>query len=172
MNSSPVPVRMRISFSGSAPTTLSIWPRARWFCTLSWTGPPAVCAATSSTPSSRRLIVKKSLKCSRYSANRGVGRNSCSDMRCPPFCSAAFCRSAYAGVRAVDALLRLDVHAGGSRLDREQREEVGVAVAAADRGLQELEHARGQRHRHLVLAGRRQPEVEVLAQQLGGEGRR
>ena len=71
MNSSPVPVRMRISFSGSAPTTLSIWPSARWFCTLSWTGPPAVCALTSSTPSFRRLIVKKSLKNSLYSVEPG-----------------------------------------------------------------------------------------------------
>src|ERR1700722_6291952 len=80
MNSSPVPVRIRISFSGSAPTTLTICPRARWFGTLSWTGPPTVCAATSSTPSSRRLIVKKSLKNSLYSSNLGVGRNSCNDM--------------------------------------------------------------------------------------------
>src|ERR1700739_449536 len=85
MNSSPVPVRIRISFSGSAPPPLSICPRARWFCTLSWIGPPTVCAWTSSTPSSRRLIVKKSLKNSLYSWNLGVGRNSCNDMRGVPF---------------------------------------------------------------------------------------
>src|ERR1700761_1767842 len=81
MNSSPVPVRIKISLSGSAPATLSICPSARWFCTLSWRGPPTVCALTSSTPSSRRLIVKKSLKNSLYWSNFGVGRNSCSDMR-------------------------------------------------------------------------------------------
>ena len=65
MNSSPDPVRMSTSFSGSAPTVFSIWPRARWFCTLSWMGPPRVCAATSRTPSSRRSIRKKSLNASR-----------------------------------------------------------------------------------------------------------
>ena len=56
MKSGPEPVRMSTSFEGSAPTVLSICPTERWFCTLSWTEPPSVCAATSSTPSSRRSI--------------------------------------------------------------------------------------------------------------------
>ena len=44
--------------------------------------------------------------------------------------------------------------------------EVLLAVTVADQALHDLVHERRDRHRHLVLARRGQPEVEVLAQQL------
>ena len=54
----------------------------------------------------------------------------------------------------------------------EEGQEVVVAMAVTDRCLDQLHHDRRQRHRDLLAACRRQPEVEILAQQLGGERRR
>ena len=54
----------------------------------------------------------------------------------------------------------------------EQGQEVVVAMTVPDRGLDELPDDRRQRHRDLLASPGRQPEIEVLAQQLGGEGGR
>src|SRR5512140_1206082 len=56
------------------------------------------------------------------------------------------------------------------RLELEQSREVVVAMAPAEQGLDELVHQRGHRERDLLFPCGGQPEVEVLAQQGGGEG--
>src|SRR5215510_2547216 len=67
-------------------------------------------------------------------------------------------------------VLALQPQAGGTCLELDERREVLVAVAVADHGLHDLVHQRGNGKRHLLFARRGETEVEVLAQQRGGEG--
>src|ERR1700744_5181749 len=62
-------------------------------------------------------------------------------------------------------------YSGRLGLHQQQRCKVLGTVTAADQALHELVHQGGDRQRDVARAGRGQAEVEVLAQQAGGEGR-
>jgi hypothetical protein len=56
-------------------------------------------------------------------------------------------------------------------LELDQGSEVLVSVAMADQGLDQLVNKGRQRKRHLPLPGGGKAQIEVLAEELGGEGR-
>src|SRR5258708_18872617 len=67
-------------------------------------------------------------------------------------------------------VLGLELQHGGLRLHDEQGGKILVGHAVADHLLDEVARNRGERHRHLELAGRVEPEIHVLAQQMWREG--
>src|SRR5205085_1563731 len=68
-------------------------------------------------------------------------------------------------------VLRFELEAGRACLQLQQRCEIDVVPAEREHPLDDLLRNRGERHRNLELASRRKPEMEVLQQELRGEGR-
>src|SRR5437899_6605967 len=67
--------------------------------------------------------------------------------------------------------VRGQIEIGRPGLELEQRREVAIAKAGVDQLDDDLVNQGRDRHRNLQLAGRVQPQLEILAQQMAGEGR-
>src|SRR5215472_18747401 len=68
-------------------------------------------------------------------------------------------------------VLTFEGYTGRFSLLRDKCSEINVTVTTADQPLDELMHDRGHGHRNLAFPRGRQPEIEILSEQLRREGR-